>query len=385
MILTVIFLGLLYLVHANDDSLVAVHLLFRHGDRTPEIENLYKSSPYYNGSSFKPFGFGQLTNEGKLKVYNLGKEIRQRYSGFLDEEYSIDVINARSSDFNRTKASLQLMLAGLFPPTKDLTWLPGLNWQPTPYEYVGRHSDQELFGFGCERWDPIFQDFLASNDLSKYDKLLATLTNKTGEPCNSLLRGYLLYFGFQILTELNYTLPDWANEVYPYPLTNLTLDYYAMITGSTTLRQMCGGYLLKHILDDTQSKIEDKFPAKKMFIWSGHENNIVCLLRVMNLLKHDMFPNYGSFVALELHKINSTYGFKIYLKNDDNEPNLLTIPNCDSFCPLEKFKSLVHENIPEDISFCRGNKTSSGSQMFSQVNYIVFCFLFIFFYKRIYI
>ncbi|CAH1278457.1 unnamed protein product [Diabrotica balteata] len=370
----IILLSLFYCAQANDDSLIAVHLLFRHGNRCPEKSNLYKSSPYYNDSYFKPFGFGQLTNEGKLKVYNLGKEIRQRYSGFLDDEYSIDLISARSSDFNRTKASLQTMLSGLFPPTKDLTWLPGFNWQPIPYEYVERNSDQELFCFGCQNWDPTLDDFLATKDLRKYDKLLATLTNKTGEPYDTLLKAYYLYFGFQILTELNYTLPDWAHDVYPYPLKNLTLDYYGMITGSTTLRQMCGGYLLKHILDDTQSKIDGKLPAKKMFIWSGHENNVACLLRNMNLLKEDMVPNYGSFVALELHNINSTYGFKIYFKNDDNEPELLTVPNCNSFCPLKKFEELVEENIPENISLCRGTKTSSASKMSSQFNYILLLF-----------
>ncbi|XP_072394690.1 venom acid phosphatase Acph-1-like [Diabrotica undecimpunctata] len=375
----IILLCILYCVQANDESLVAVHVLFRHGHRCPERSNLYKSSPYYNESYFKPFGFGELTNEGKLKVYNIGKEIRQRYSEFLDEEYSKDLINARTSDFSRSKESLQAMLAGLFPPTKDLIWLPGFNWQPISYEYIKRNSDQELFCFGCQTWVAASNDFLASQDYRKYDELLATLTNKTGEPYNNFVKPYYLYFGFRILTELNYTLPDWAHEVYPYPLKNLTLDHNAMVTGSRKLRQMCGGYLLKHILDDTQSKIDGKFPAKKMFIWSVNENNIVCLLRVMNLLKEDMIPDYGSLIVLELHNINSAYGFKIYFKNDDNEPELLTVPKCNNFCPLEKFKELVQENIPEDISLCRGNKKSSGTQMPSSVNYMVLLlFIYIF-------
>uniref|UniRef100_A0A6P7FMI6 acid phosphatase n=1 Tax=Diabrotica virgifera virgifera TaxID=50390 RepID=A0A6P7FMI6_DIAVI len=371
-----ILLSLLYCVQANDESLVAVHLLFRHGNRCPETSNLYKSSPYYNESYFKPFGFGQLTNEGKLKVYNLGKEIRQRYSGFLDEEYSTDLINARSSAYRRSKESLLAMLAGLFPPTKDLTWLPGFNWQPIAYEYIEKNSDEEMFCFGCQTWTATFNEFIASRDYnSKYDQLLSTLTEKTGEPYNNLAKPYFLYFGFRMLTELNYALPDWAHDVYPYPLKNLTLDHNVMVTGSRKLRQMCGGYLLKRILDDTRSKIDGKLSAKKMFIWSGNENNLVCLLRVMNLLKDDTIPNYGSFIALELHNINSTYGFKIYFKNDNNEPELLTVPNCDSFCPLEKFEDLVKEDIPESISLCRGTKPSSASQMSYQVNYMVLLLL----------
>ncbi|CAH1278456.1 unnamed protein product [Diabrotica balteata] len=375
----IILLCILYCVQGNDKSLVAVHVLFRHGHRCPDVVNLYKSSPYYDESYFKPFGFGQLTNEGKLKVYNLGRQIRQRYSGFLDEEYNKDLINARTSDFSRSKESLQAMLAGLFPPTKDLTWLPGFNWQPIAYDYIKRDLDQELFCFACPTWDAAFDDFLASQDYSKYDQLLATLTEKTGEPYNNFVKPYFLYFGFRILTEFNYTLPDWAHDVYPYPLKNLALDHNAMVTGSRKLRQMCGGYLLKHILEDTQSKIDGKFPEKKMFIWSVNENNIVCLLSVMNLLKEDTIPDYGSLIVIELHNLNSTYAFRIYFKNDENAPELLTVPNCTSFCTLEKFKDLVQENIPEDISICRGNKKSSGSKMSSQVNYmILLLFIYIF-------
>lgn len=33
---------------------------------------------------------------------------------------------------NRTVASALALLAGLFPPTKNETWNPGLNWQPIP-------------------------------------------------------------------------------------------------------------------------------------------------------------------------------------------------------------------------------------------------------------
>lgn len=31
--------------------------------------------------------------------------------------------------------SLELVLASLFPPRGKEIWLPGLNWQPIPYNY----------------------------------------------------------------------------------------------------------------------------------------------------------------------------------------------------------------------------------------------------------
>lgn len=42
-------------------------------------------------------------------------------------------LEATSTDYDRTKMSLALVLAGLYPPTGKLRWNEGLNWQPVPY------------------------------------------------------------------------------------------------------------------------------------------------------------------------------------------------------------------------------------------------------------
>ncbi|CAH1106142.1 unnamed protein product, partial [Psylliodes chrysocephalus] len=373
LIIVIVFIELIINVRALDNkSLVAVHLIFRHGDRCPEMNNLYKSSPYYNESYFKPSGFGQLTNKGKLTAYNLGKDIRTKYTGFLDETYNINLIDARSSDFNRTKASLQAMLAGLFPPTKELTWLPGFNWQPIATTYVERNSDKELFCFGCPSWDVNKDRYLASEEgksvFGKYDSLLDFLSNKTEEKYE-ILNAYYLNFGFEILEELGYPLPDWASDVYPYPLKNLTLDYYGSITATRNLRQMAGGYLLKHILHDTDQKINGSYPDKKMYLWCGHENNIASVLQILKVWTIDDVASYGSYIAFELHYVNGVFGFQILYKNR-NEPVVVKLPDCDEFCPIDTFKNLVGADIPIDDSICRGAK-SSASNLEVSINYIL--------------
>ncbi|KAG5893845.1 hypothetical protein JTB14_002571 [Gonioctena quinquepunctata] len=342
---------------AVDDSLVFVHALFRHGDRTPEKNNLYRTSPYYNESFFKPYGNGQLTNKGKLTVYNVGKALRQRYDGFLDESYNINLIDARSSDFNRTKASLQVMLAGLFPPTKDLIWLEDLNWQPIPYTYAVRSLDKELFCFGCANWNPNFDGYLESKDgkslVDQYESLYQYITEKTGEDYSQLTKVYYLYFGFEILEQFNYTLPDWAPSIYPHPLKDIATMYYRVMVATSKLRQMAAGYLLKKILSDTQVKMDGKIPEKKMSIWCGHESNIAALLKIMNVWNDDEIASYGSFILMELHYLDQKHGFKIfYHNNKESEPKLLKIPGCEEFCPLDDFISLVKEDIPENDGIC---------------------------------
>lgn len=47
--------------------------------------------------------------------------------------YTPTVLNAFSTDFNRTKMSLQLVLASLYPPKGEQIWEKELNWQPIPF------------------------------------------------------------------------------------------------------------------------------------------------------------------------------------------------------------------------------------------------------------
>ncbi|CAH1169920.1 unnamed protein product [Phaedon cochleariae] len=352
---------------AVEDSLVFVYTIFRHGDRTPETNNLYPTSQYYNESFFMPYGFGQLTNKGKLTAFKVGQELRERYKGFLDETYNIKLIDARSSDFNRTKASLQVMLAGLFPPTEELVWLEGMNWQPIATTYVERTSDKELFCFGCPAWDPNYDDFQYSAQgralLKGNENIFEYITNKTGKTYRQVLDVYFLYFGFAILESLNETLPEWSKSVYPEKMANMLGIHYDYMTSTPILRQMAAGYLLKEILEDIDDKISDKFPVKKMSIICGHENNIAALLRVLDINEgYNSLPPYGGYILFELHRKDSQYGIKIFYQNYKTaEPKLMKLPECQEFCPLEKFKQIVEKDIPVSDEVCRPKSAASGN------------------------
>lgn len=67
-------------------------------------------------------------------MYKLGQYIRKRYDKFLGE-YTPDSVYAKATNFKRTKATLQLLLAAMYPPTKDSMFHPDILWQPIPYQY----------------------------------------------------------------------------------------------------------------------------------------------------------------------------------------------------------------------------------------------------------
>lgn len=57
-------------------------------------------------------------------------------------KYNIYLVEGRSSDFNRTKATLQAVFAGLFPPTESDLFINNTHILPIPYNYVERERDK---------------------------------------------------------------------------------------------------------------------------------------------------------------------------------------------------------------------------------------------------
>lgn len=70
---------------------------------------------------------------------------------------------------------------------------------------------------------------------------------------------------------------------------------------------------MKKIVSDTEHKINNTLipQQRKMFLYSGHENNIVSMLELFNLRNKDGVPPYGAQVIIELHKVNGTHGIKV--------------------------------------------------------------------------
>lgn len=74
----------------------------------------------------------------------MGTALRQRYEGFLDSSYHYSIIEGTSSSYARAKESLQLILAGLFPPTQELLWSEDLNWLPIATYFDKKPTDMVI-------------------------------------------------------------------------------------------------------------------------------------------------------------------------------------------------------------------------------------------------
>lgn len=87
----------------------------------------------YRAPQREPISVHTAFQEGRRTEFKIGAALRERYDSFLGSEYNINLVDARSTVANRTKMSMLLVLASLFPPTGELVWNEELFWQPIPY------------------------------------------------------------------------------------------------------------------------------------------------------------------------------------------------------------------------------------------------------------
>ncbi|KAJ8935668.1 hypothetical protein NQ318_012830 [Aromia moschata] len=339
----------------SDDTLELVHVIFRHGDRTPDKSVIYKNDPYIN-VTYYPIGHGQLTNAGKRKEYQIGKALRKRYHTFLGE-FTLDTVDSRCTDYNRTKMSLQLVLASLFPPTGEHVWQEQLNWQPVPFNYWPVEEDHVLADpmKNCPKYRTAFFDYLLSPEAKDMYTNFTELHNYLEQHTGQLLHSKSfaeLYFTLTTEHENGYTMPEWAAKVYPQ-IKHLAIMDYNVSTSTPQLKRLASGFLAKKILDDTVAKTKgDKYKDTKVFLYSAHESNVAHLLRFLGIF-YDHVPPYGSYLTIEVHNQEDTRGFKVFYQDySSDKPKKYKLPNCGIFCPVDKFEALYKELLPESEQEC---------------------------------
>ncbi|XP_044261275.1 venom acid phosphatase Acph-1-like [Tribolium madens] len=354
---TVIFFAIIGLGVKSSDSesvknLQLLHVIIRHGARTPA--DTYPNDPYIN-ETFYPVGWGQLTNKGKLDLYNVGKFLRRRYDKFLGAHYTPDIFYTQSTDVDRTKASMQMINAGLWPPEIEQKWGP-LDWQPVPVHAEPLAQDSLLLvRRPCANYhlelDHVLQLPPIKKKFQENEKLFQELSDKTGKTVKNFDDVQDIYSTLKAEEGFNLTLPDWTKNYYPHRMTPPTIFSYVLNAYSDKLKRLKGGVLLKKLISDWSSKAEGKLsPAqRKAYLYGGHDSTITNLLSALGVWDPQI-PDYGIMVLLELSqdRITRNFGVEIFLRNSTGEPHKLQIPGCGEFCPLDKLIELRSEVIPEN-------------------------------------
>lgn len=161
---------------------------------------------------------------------------------------------------------------------------------------------------------------------------------------------------FRVQVEYGLPFPAWAEYYYPKIIHELNNEAWGFFVKTKIMRRIFGGNFLQKLISDWEKKIAEKTP-EKLHIFSAHDGTVVGALGAFNVWKTNEHPDYGITAIFELkqHRRSGINGVEIFVRNKDvNEPVQLTIPGCQSFCPIEKLKLLLRDHIPM-ASDCDGS------------------------------
>lgn len=336
----------------EEKTLKMVHIILRHGSRTPA--DTYPTDPHINDSLY-PVGWGQLTNKGKMEVYEIGRFLRNRYQNFLGDYYSPDEYYAQSTDVDRTKASSLLLNAGLWPPKTIQVW-GNLDWQPIPVYAEPLNQDMLLLvrkpcaAYHIER-DLVIASQEIQQLLSDYQPLFDSLTEYTGNTVEDFDDVQDVFSTLKAEEEFNLTLPEWTKEFYPDQMLEPTIFSFILNAWNDKMNRLKGGLLLKKIINDWETKLNGTLAqqSKKAFSYVGHDSTIVNFMRTLKVWD-SQYPDYGITILLEFSEdITGVHGVEVFLRNSTLVPPYkLTVPGCESFCPLTQLVELTRDVVPDD-------------------------------------
>ncbi|CAH1713750.1 unnamed protein product [Aphis gossypii] len=354
---------------SDSNTLRLVHAVFRHGERTPA--DTYPLDPYIN-SSWEPFGWGQLTNNGKRKQYELGKFIRKRYSGFLEVLYSSKKVSFRSTDVDRTLMSAQLVASAIYKPVGAQKWNKYLDWQPIPIHSEPLNDDRLLLvRINCPKYYEERQKIMNSTEvleeLNTYNDLYGYLSIHTGLTIEDPDDVQSIYSTLKAEADYGVALPSWTSKVYPSKLAKVTSRSFILNSYNNKMKKLKGGPLLKQILENSKDKI-NKQSTHQLYAYAGHDSTISNLLIALGVWD-EQIPTYNMLALLEVHESQrGNFYLKVFLRNESSiEPYHLQIPNCkDDLCTIEHIENLTANVIPSDLSEeCKTDNPKFSSLKFS--------------------
>ncbi|XP_003394436.1 venom acid phosphatase Acph-1 [Bombus terrestris] len=344
----------------EDYEVELVQVVFRHGDRTPTKSELYKNLAY--NPIYDSLGYGQLTDAGKIREFRLGAILRKRYRAFLGDHHKYGSVYAYSSDIDRTKMSLQLVLGGLYPPI--LNEMGHLELSPIATHYVPLILDNLMFPMLCPAYLKEYIQTKVSSSVraivSKNKELFQYLANYTGSDMilDPIFSTYKLHHFLTTQESMNITLPEWATKDVERKMNSLVKLEYDLQSHNTAMKRLNGGFLVKEFIKNMDAKKTRNSP--KIYVYSGHEVNVAAFARAHDLTQPEM-PFFGSTIIVEKLRNCAGKQFVRMLHWSGTEDKLFTytIPNCGEICPYEKYVRHMKRVIPSDEeSDCLWNNVS---------------------------
>ncbi|KAJ8917131.1 hypothetical protein NQ315_012621 [Exocentrus adspersus] len=197
----------------HDNTLELVHVIFRHGDRTPDKSVMYKNDPYIN-ETYYPIGLGQLTNhENGFKMPEWAARVypKIRHLAIMDYNVSTATSQLKRLSSVREFATRTLRRPNSYCPVYLRELVKALQSEPV-------------------------KDFL-----KEHKALMEYVQENSGKPMNKLLDVFSIYQTLTAERTMNLTLPEWSKSVYPHGITEVAAKQCEIENSNAVLKRLNGG------------------------------------------------------------------------------------------------------------------------------------------------
>uniref|UniRef100_A0AAF5CW17 Histidine acid phosphatase n=1 Tax=Strongyloides stercoralis TaxID=6248 RepID=A0AAF5CW17_STRER len=297
---------------------------------------------------YKP---GQLTDNGIITEYMIGKKIASKYNFLITQNFSTEEnVYATSGVDKRVVESLLSILAGMFPPSKNETLYntlyKTLNWKPIA---ITTNEIYDQCGTGIIKSCPFLYNTLIKTpefkkinlSFSENKKLFSQLTTINIDTLYDL---DIVIDNLQTRYILNNSLkiPPWANTN-SFKKKVIEIHNNIQSSFSKLFVNKIGGWHHQTIIKEIRNFITNQ-TANKINLYGVHDINLMLLSQLYGIphLNDTLLP-FSSYIIFEVHFINNSYYIKAEYGNGSNLSSIetpITFFNCTKYCLLSNFESL---------------------------------------------
>ncbi|KAL0830087.1 hypothetical protein ABMA28_003544 [Loxostege sticticalis] len=333
-------------------ELVLTFLVHRHGDRTPiESTTSLSNDPEKLVELSEPYGYGQLTNVGKNRAYQLGQSLRQRYNDFIAPRYNRSEIYIRSTDSTRAKMTILSALAAIYPPQENY-WSQDLAWTPVPYTTVPPLYDFNLAYANCPVFVAAYTELSSATTPidAKYNDVLELITKVTGYDVVSTPA--FLYTLHDLWTaQLSLGLPIDPEIQAAWSEVEAAAGATAEIVfGDKNYIALQAGVFLNEFYKAANDIISGA-TSQVVRIYSAHDFNVYSVEAVTKIANKQGVPKYASAYALELRRVVATGKYvvaPVYLPSPGEDFINLEVEGCGAVCDYDQFVDITSENALDE-------------------------------------
>lgn len=282
---------------------------------------------------------------GKEQHLQLGTWLRDRYQNYLPVLYSEKDVRVQSTDVDRTLMSAEANLAGLYPPHDQQVWDRNFNWQPIPIHTMPESEDIILAAKKyCPKYEKLTRDLFKTqyfrNISHQLHDLYAYVSKYAGKTISDIEHLEYLYDILKIETRYNFSIPDWAQKIFPQKLQPWAFLSFATQTFTTDMARLKVGPLFAYIIEFLTNRTSSDSTSPKAIIFSAHDTTIANVLNAMGAFEYHS-PPYASTILFELKKnLEGRTYVNIFYKNS-TEARQISLKTCDFNCDLNDFISIL--------------------------------------------